>query len=120
MSSTTSWILLGACTVLLLTPSLAMMAGWIPGMIRHRPGPVRLLGAAGIALYGAALCEFVPRLADADEDMITAGEYGAVAMCAMTAVMGAAYDMLLGPSSPLERGQAVRRAAPGKPAEGTN
>ncbi|MER7173527.1 hypothetical protein [Streptomyces mesophilus] len=102
MSSTTSWILLGACTLFVLPPSLALIAGWIPGVIHHRPGPVRLLGAAGIAVYGAALCEFVPRLAHADRGTVTVGAYGAVAMVAVTVALVAAYDIARGPSSTLD------------------
>ncbi|SDL02659.1 hypothetical protein [Streptomyces indicus] len=98
MSPTTGWILLGTCTLLVLLPSIALMGGWIPSVIRHRPGPVRLLGAGGAALYGAALCAFLPRVAHADRDIVTAGEYGAVLMCAVTVALAVAYDVILGPS----------------------
>ncbi|WP_327354523.1 hypothetical protein [Streptomyces sp. NBC_01304] len=103
MSSTTSWILLVVCTVLILPSSLALAAGWIPAVIRHRPGPVRVLGAAGISMYGAALCELAPRIAQAARETVTAGAYAAVVLAGVTVVLVMAYDMVLGRPKPLEK-----------------
>ncbi|MDG4858543.1 hypothetical protein P8605_10330 [Streptomyces sp. T-3] len=102
MSSTTSWILLIGCTVLMLAPSLALSAGWIPAVIRHRPGPVRILGAAGIAMYGVALCALAPRVAHAGPESVTAGTYAALALTGVSVVLMAAYDTVLGRLKHLE------------------
>jgi putative effector of murein hydrolase LrgA (UPF0299 family) len=55
-----------------LPPFTAMVAGWVPRLLSRRPGPTRLLGAAGLFLYASVPVNTIPRLANASEHAITA------------------------------------------------
>ncbi|MEU4064622.1 hypothetical protein AB0F25_19770 [Streptomyces wedmorensis] len=65
MNTWTSWTLLVAGAVFLLLPGLAVLAGRRPGSLNRAEGPVPLLGASAVALYGLVLADEVPRLVGA-------------------------------------------------------
>ncbi|MFF9013003.1 hypothetical protein ACF09C_08505 [Streptomyces sp. NPDC014870] len=68
MSTWASWTLLIAGAALLLAPGIAVLLGWRPGRLARADAPPRLLGAAGVTLYGAVLTDEVARLAEAPSD----------------------------------------------------
>lgn len=59
-----NWGSLTGFTTLWLPFAVAQCRGRTLPWLRHR-GPVRLLGAAGLALYGVVVANTVPRLAGA-------------------------------------------------------
>ncbi|MET9953839.1 hypothetical protein ABZ135_20100 [Streptomyces sp. NPDC006339] len=65
MSAWASWTLVIGGVALLLAPSIAVLLGWRPNRLARPGAPARLLGGAGVMLYGAVLTNEAARLAEA-------------------------------------------------------
>ncbi|MFF8601102.1 hypothetical protein ACF065_18410 [Streptomyces sp. NPDC015232] len=100
MSTWGGWALLAGAAVLLLLPSLAVLAGWRPGRLRYTRAPVRLLAAAGLAGYAAVLADEVPDLAGAPGEVRSVCAYIGLGFIAAAVVLVVRYDVLAGRSRP--------------------
>ena len=98
MSPWASWTLLIAGGALVLAPSVAVLLGWRPGRLGRTEGPAGLLGAAGVTLYGAALADEVPRLAEASNGVLKACSFIALGLVGCSIALVILYDFLAGPS----------------------
>ncbi|GGS97918.1 hypothetical protein GCM10010222_44530 [Streptomyces tanashiensis] len=96
MSSWGSWGVVAGGAVLILTPSVAVLAGWRPGPVRRARAPVPFLGMAGLAAYGAVLADEVPRLAGASGGVRLTCAYIALGLIAVAIALVILYDFLSG------------------------
>ncbi|MEU3745632.1 MULTISPECIES: hypothetical protein [Streptomyces] len=93
-----SWTLLAGGAALLLAPSIAVLRGWRPSRLARTGAPTRLLGAAGVLVYGAVPTSEVARLAGATEGVPKACFYIALGLIGCSIVLVALYDFLAEPS----------------------
>ncbi|MEV6331996.1 hypothetical protein [Streptomyces sp. NPDC051909] len=100
MSTWGSWALIVGVAVLVLVPSRAVLAGRQPGRFRYTQGPVRLLGAAGPAGYGAVPANEIPRLAGAPSGVRSTCAYIGLGLIAAAVALVVLYDVLAGRSRP--------------------
>jgi hypothetical protein len=85
-----NWGFLTGFTTLWLPFAVAQCRGRTLPWLRHR-GPVRLLGAAGLALYGVVVVNTVPRLAGAAPGTLAYGSYVAMALTGLYGVLLVIY-----------------------------
>ncbi|MGW2818600.1 hypothetical protein [Streptomyces sp. NPDC001415] len=97
MTTIESWLVLSLSAVLLL-PGIALLAGWVPVRVRHRPGPLRLLGVAALGCFAALQCDTVPRLSQTSPGIISLFAHAGLALAAVGVLLGIAYDLKTGPS----------------------
>ncbi|WP_055599632.1 hypothetical protein [Streptomyces aureus] len=98
MSTWASWTLLIGGAALLLVPSTAILLGWRPSRLARTGAPTRLLGAAGVTLYGAVLTNEAARLAEASSGVLEACSYIALGLVGCSLVLVIVYDILAGPA----------------------
>ncbi|WP_289908676.1 hypothetical protein [Streptomyces sp. MA25(2023)] len=85
-----NWGSLTGFTTLWLPFAVAQCRGRTLPWLRHR-GPVRLLGAAGLALYGVVVANTVPRLAGAGPGTLAYSSYVAMALTGLYGVLLVIY-----------------------------
>lgn len=85
-----NWGSLTGFTTLWLPFAVAQRRGRTLPWLRHR-GPVRLLGAAGLALYGVVVANTVPRLAGAAPGTLAYSSYVAMALTGLYGVLLVIY-----------------------------
>ncbi|MGC9499871.1 hypothetical protein [Streptomyces sp. WG7] len=90
MGDFVNWGFLTGFTTLWLPFAVAQCRGRTLPWLRHR-GPVRLLGAAGLALYGVVVVNTVPRLAGAAPATLAQVSYAAMALTALYGALLAVY-----------------------------
>ncbi|MFD5493793.1 hypothetical protein ACFYY3_02725 [Streptomyces sp. NPDC001812] len=103
------WIALAVFTALILPLSVAILAGWTPPWIRKRQAGIRLRAYGFLCVYGLALVNGIPRIADASYEVVmacTTGGFGFIAATAVLLLLAARKDA------------AARRALPAEPREG--
>lgn len=98
-----NWTVLSIGTLMVLLPSVAVMLGWVPSFLEHRPGPTRLLGISGTLLYAALLAKILPALTEASTGVSNACAYAAVALVVLAVLTGIIYEIKSG-SPPGSRG----------------
>ncbi|MEV6047652.1 hypothetical protein [Streptomyces xanthochromogenes] len=94
MEHVPEWLVL-SLSVIAAALSAAMTCGWVPPQLRRRPGPVRLLGVAGLATCSALLVDVLPRLAGACPQTVTAFSYTALALVSAAVLMVIGYDLAM-------------------------
>ncbi|MEU9298048.1 hypothetical protein [Streptomyces sp. NPDC048266] len=97
MSPWASWTLLIGGAGLLLAPNAAALLGWRPRCLARPGAPNRLLGAAGVMLYGTVLTIEVARLAGAPNGVLKACSYTALGLIGCSIALVIIYDILAGP-----------------------
>lgn len=93
MTAFENWLVLSLATLLLPLPSIALIAGWVPGFLHPRPGPLKTLGTAGLCAYAALQADTVPRLSQASHDIVAFCAHTAIALIAVSVALAIRYDL---------------------------
>lgn len=96
-------VTLASSTLLIAPPSAALLAGWTPHVVRHRPGPLKVLGTAGLFLYAAVAVTAGPRLLGAGSSVTNLAAYAALALTGAAVLLSIRYDLKSGPSTSIAR-----------------
>ncbi|MFI0827564.1 hypothetical protein ACH4Q7_24265 [Streptomyces roseolus] len=96
MSTPLSWGLLIGGAVVLLVPSVAVLAGWRPCLLRGSRGAAPLLGITGLCVYAAVLLNEIPRVAGASPGVRTACAYAGLGLIGTAVGLFILYDALAG------------------------
>ncbi|MFF6888805.1 hypothetical protein ACFY9F_37200 [Streptomyces sp. NPDC012421] len=89
-----SWTLIAAGAVFVLAPSVAVLLGWRPRLLRHGQAPVRLLGVAGLCMYGAVLIDESARLSGPSQEVVRVCAYVALGLVFCSVALVILFDFL--------------------------
>ncbi|MEU5999021.1 hypothetical protein ABZ837_14475 [Streptomyces sp. NPDC047197] len=92
-----TWAVLSVGALVVFLPSVGLLAGWVPTALARRPGPTRLLGAAGVLLYTAVIAGALPRLVGAPAGVRSGLSRAAVGLVILAILLGIVYDLKRGP-----------------------
>lgn len=96
MSTAQSWAFLVGGAVLLLAPSVALLAGWRPSFLAGSRAPVPLLGAAGLCGYGTVVVTAIPQVLGASTGVRTTCAYAGLGLMGTAVGLVLVYDFLAG------------------------
>ncbi|MEV6199067.1 hypothetical protein AB0M64_03740 [Streptomyces sp. NPDC051771] len=97
MSNPQSWGFLVGGAVLILVPSVAVLAGWRPCFLRGSRGPAPLLGITGLCVYAAVLVDEIPRVAGASSGVRATCASIGLGLVGTAVVLFILYETLAGP-----------------------
>ncbi|MGW5210098.1 hypothetical protein ACWEQO_02455 [Streptomyces sp. NPDC004051] len=103
------WMALAVFTALALPWSVAVLAEWTPPRMRERQAGMRLRAYGMLCMYGLALANAIPRIADASIETV-------LAFTNVGLGFGAAAVVLFLLS--VRKGAVARRTGPAEPGEG--